>query len=83
MQQTASMMQGLSKHPLTESDFKNIEIPVRLSVGDCDLMVSLNETQQTFKALKNGSLLVLPDTQHPFEKVNVDRLCYELKLFLK
>lgn len=81
VQQTAGMMQRLSEKPLAENDFKKIEIPVRLTVGDRDQMVSLNETQQTFKALKSASLLVLPETPHTFEKVNVERLGFELKMF--
>ena len=81
VQQTVSMMQLLSKSPLTEKDFQKIEIPVRLSVGDRDAMVTVNETIETYRSLKQGSLLVLPDKLHPFEKVDSIRLANEIKLF--
>jgi pimeloyl-ACP methyl ester carboxylesterase len=81
--QTAHMMKRLSDNPLTEKDFQKIEIPVRLAVGDRDRMVSVQETQSVFKLLKQGSLLVLPNTSHPFEKVNTERLAQELKIFFK
>lgn len=81
VQQTSSMMQRLSKQPMAEKDFQKIEIPVRLAVGDRDQMVSINETEQTYRSLKQGSLLVLPNTVHPFEKVDTERLVNELKLF--
>lgn len=81
VQQTANMMQLLSKKPLSEKDFQKIEIPVRLAVGDCDQMVSINETEKVYRSLKEGSLLVLPSTQHPYEKIDITRLTNELKAF--
>lgn len=81
VQQTAGMMQRLSQQPLTEKDFKKIENRVCLAIGDRDQMVTINETEQTYRSLKQSSLLVLPNTVHPFEKVDINRLTNELKMF--
>lgn len=81
VQQTATMMQRLSENPLVENDFEKIKIPVRLAVGDRDTMVMINETEKTYRALKLSSLLVLPNTTHPIEKVDVIRLANELNLY--
>ena len=44
-------------------------------------MVSMNETVAVYKALLKGSLIVLPDTPHPFESVDLNRLVFEIKQF--
>jgi pimeloyl-ACP methyl ester carboxylesterase len=79
MKYTAEMMIQLSsKSLLTEDVLKNIEIPVLLSLGDKDTMVSLEETIQTYRNLPNASLLILPDTPHPLEKINTEKICREI-----
>lgn len=77
---TAEMMIEMEKNnPLKLEDFTNINHFVRISIGDNDNMVSLNETLDVFNKLTNSSLLVIPNTQHPIEKVDNDRLIYEIK----
>jgi pimeloyl-ACP methyl ester carboxylesterase len=56
------------------SDFSNIEIPIKLGVGDRDLTVSIDETIAVYRQLSNAQLFVLPNTPHSFEKVNIDVL---------
>jgi hypothetical protein len=76
---TAEMMTDLGeKQYLNDSMINNISVPVKLMIGDKDKMVSLNETVDVFKKLKDGSMSVLPSTPHPIEKVNMDRLYFEL-----
>jgi pimeloyl-ACP methyl ester carboxylesterase len=58
--------------PLTDSDFQKIANPVRLSLGDRDMMVSIEETVAVFRSLPDGQLQILPSTYHPFEKVPMD-----------
>lgn len=82
LNKTAEMMIGLGKNNrLKDEDFTLIENEVMVSVGDRDTMVSIEETVDVFRKLKNGKLLILPDTPHPIEKIPADRLTYELKNF--
>jgi pimeloyl-ACP methyl ester carboxylesterase len=76
------MMMGLGKQKaLTDADLAQIEIPVLVSVGDRDPMVSLEETVVVSKQLQNGALLVLPHTVHPLEKISIARLKFECEQF--
>ena len=82
LNKTAEMMIELGKNPaLKEDDFLKIENEVLLSVGDRDNMVSIEETIDVYRKLKNGSLLVLPDMPHPIEKINIKRLVNDIKYF--
>lgn len=76
------MLIGMGKgDKLFDEDFEKIENGVLLGVGDKDKMVSLEETLDVYKKLKNGNMLVMPDTQHPFENISIDRIVYEIKSF--
>ncbi|PKV67299.1 alpha/beta fold hydrolase [Pontibacter ramchanderi] len=82
MRHTASMMQHLGNHPLlTEDTLPGIQTTVRISVGDRDNMVGLQETAWAFQHLPNASLQVFPNTHHPLEKVNLNQLQHELRQF--
>lgn len=82
MKLTVEMMLNLGAIPiLTNELISKIEIPCRISIGDKDKMVTLEETVSVFKTLQKGSLLVFPETQHPFERVNNVRLNFELISF--
>lgn len=79
---TADMMLAMGKeNPLKTTDYNSIGQPVMISIGDRDKMVSLEETAAVYRQLKNGQLLVLPNTPHPLEQVSVERLSSEIKLF--
>lgn len=72
---TAEMMLALGEGPaLSLTDLSEVNHTVLLSVGDKDMMVSLEETIAMYRCLKNAQLLVLPNTQHAFEKVNMNAL---------
>lgn len=76
---TAEMMINLGNSPtLLLSALADIQQPVQISVGDKDNMVTLEETIVAYRALINAQLLVLPQTQHPFEKVNTKRIAAEV-----
>lgn len=84
LNKTAEMMTELGKNPaLKNEDLNVIEQPVLVAVGDKDTMVSIEETTSAYRNLKNGQLLVLPDTQHPIEKISVDQLCLAVRSFFK
>lgn len=84
LNKTAEMMIELGKNKkLKNEDFPLIENEVMVSVGDRDNMVSIEETVDIYRRLKNGRLLVIPDTSHPIEKISVGRLVNEINDFLK
>jgi pimeloyl-ACP methyl ester carboxylesterase len=77
---TAEMMINLGNSPaLPLTAIADIQQPVQISVGDKDSMVTLEETIAAYRQLKNTQLLVLPQTQHPFEKVNTERIAGEIR----
>lgn len=82
VRQTAGMMAKLGANPLLNDEIAGqLEIPVRIAIGDRDTMVTLDETVAMYRALRNGSLAVLPATPHPFEKVDTMRLINEITDF--
>jgi pimeloyl-ACP methyl ester carboxylesterase len=83
LQKTAQMMLQLGKNPtLKNEDFEQITIPVLLSVGDNDAMVTLEETENAFKKMPNAKWYVMPNTIHPIERVNVEELAHHIRKFL-
>lgn len=82
LQKTAAMMISLgANNPLQLNDYENIGHRVLIGIGDKDTMVTLEETIDVYRKLKNANFIVLPQTQHPIEKVNVERLANEIELF--
>ncbi|OWY25147.1 alpha/beta hydrolase [Sphingobacteriales bacterium UPWRP_1] len=82
LERTAAMMLNLGVQPdLPLEETVHITIPVLLGLGDRDTMVSLEETGIVYRMLPEGQLLVMPNTPHPFEKVNMQRLATELSIF--
>lgn len=83
MRKTADMMLHLGKAPgLTTDNLPMLEVPVRVSVGDRDNMVSVEETLWAYKHLPNASLMVLPATRHPLETIPTAKLAAELDDFI-
>lgn len=75
-----NLLQDLGHKPLLSSEqLKHITVKTQLMVGDRDNMVSISETQAAFKLMQDASLVVLPNTIHPFEKINI-KLLYQLML---
>lgn len=75
LQHTAAMMLSLGKEPaLKEEDFRQIQHPVLITVGDRDTMVSLEETIAVYRALPNAQFAVLPGTPHPIEQVSPEKI---------
>ncbi|MEO8446425.1 MAG: alpha/beta fold hydrolase [bacterium] len=82
LSKTSEMMLDLGRNNrLKNADLEAIENEVQLSVGDEDTMVTIEETVNAYRHLKNGKLLIIPDTPHPIEKISVDRLTYEIRTF--
>ncbi|WP_299706515.1 alpha/beta fold hydrolase [uncultured Pontibacter sp.] len=82
MTRTADMMQALGRQPLlTEAALAQLDKPVRVSVGDRDNMVGIQETVWAYQQLPQASLLVMPDTRHPLDQVELQRLQWEIRQF--
>lgn len=83
LHKTREMMVNLGKsNDLKPNDFELIKHDVTVGIGDRDKMVTLAETVDVYKKLQNGKLLVLPNTPHPFEGIDIERLVFEImKIF--
>lgn len=83
MRKTADMMLHLGNAPvLTPDNLPMLQVPVRVSVGDRDNMVSVEETVWAYQHLPNASLMVLPATRHPLETIPTAKLAAELESFI-
>lgn len=83
LHQTAGLMKDLGEHHLSEAEFRALSCPVRIALGDRDKMVSVESSYAVSQKIPKGSFLVIPETAHPFEKVDMNRLAYEISLFMK
>lgn len=82
LNKTAEMMLAMSSYDyLNNESLAKIENKVMVGIGDKDKMVSLEETIAAFRALQNSSLLVLPNTAHPFDRINLEVLTREIRSF--
>lgn len=83
LSRTREFMTGLGAAPaVDDAMLARIQQPALLMVGDRDAVVSLDETTRAAKALRNGRLVVLPETPHPFEQVDARRVAGHLLDFL-
>ena len=83
LQKTAAMLTQMGENnPLESADYSSIQHPALLMLGDRDKMVTLDETVEVYKNLPQAQLAILPNTAHPIEMVNTDRLANEIKSFL-
>ncbi len=72
---TKTMMEQLAQQPvLTDAILNNINCPVLIGVGDRDNTATVPENTLVYKQLPNAQLMVLPNTGHPFDKVNYELL---------
>jgi pimeloyl-ACP methyl ester carboxylesterase len=67
--------------PISDPDWANMTIPVRLHVGDRDQSAQLESTLEVYRKLASGELQVLPNTPHPFVKVDLDYLVTSITKF--
>lgn len=78
----AARMTDLARSPLlTDEVIQRIPCPVLCCVGDGDTSADPARTQQFASGLKNARYMVLPDTRHPFEEVDLETFAPELRAF--
>lgn len=79
---TADMMQQLASTVLlTPQDYASMQCAILLGVGDKDKTSGIEQTLEVYRQLPNASMWVLPDTPHPFEKVDEQQLITMLAKF--
>lgn len=79
LSETANMMQQLTKgFLLSPDDFSQMQMPIRLAIGDRDKTSSVEETLKVYRMLPNAQLSVFPATPHAFEKVNQQVLAAQI-----
>ena len=84
LHKTAEMLLKMgNNNTIKMQEYQSIKQPVLVMLGDRDKMVSLEETTKIYRQLPNAELLILPETQHPIESVNIHRLAVEIKSFLQ
>jgi pimeloyl-ACP methyl ester carboxylesterase len=82
LQKTAQLLKDLGDEPLLSADAcHNIQVPTLLMLGDCDKMVSQEETVTMQKSISNAQLAILPGTPHPIGQVDTSLLAHQLRRF--
>lgn len=72
---THNLLKRLGENALLNNDsFETLTVPVILSLGDRDVIVSFEETINAYRHLKHGSMIVYPQTAHPIEKIDHKRV---------
>lgn len=82
LNKTADMMLEIGSAPvLTTDEFQNIEHQVLVATGDRDQTATVEETMEVYRHLKNGRLLIMPDTPHPLERYDIPALARHILKF--
>jgi pimeloyl-ACP methyl ester carboxylesterase len=75
LQKTAEMMLALGNKPLlTDEVLKQIKIPTMICQGEMDTMADINYTKQVAGYLPQAEFKMLANTQHPIEKVELNKI---------
>lgn len=78
----AARMNELARAPLLTNDvIERIHCPVLCCVGDGDTSADPVRTRQFSAQLKNARYMVLPNTRHPFEEVDLQAFIPELRAY--
>ncbi|MDX1663534.1 MAG: alpha/beta hydrolase [Candidatus Promineifilaceae bacterium] len=69
VRQAGDLIAHLGQEGLSERMVRQLQMPIMVSVGDRDELVSLPEASRLSRIPPQGMLLVLPGVQHPFATV--------------
>jgi len=69
VRQAGDLVAMMAQEGVTEGMVRRVQIPVLVSVGDRDELVTLPEAARLARAFPLGQLLVLPGVKHPFTTV--------------
>jgi pimeloyl-ACP methyl ester carboxylesterase len=71
LEKTKRLLLGLGQQNLlTPEALAQISNPVRLTLGDKDVMVSFEETVAAYRVMRLGELQIFPATPHPLDKIS-------------
>jgi pimeloyl-ACP methyl ester carboxylesterase len=80
----AQLLLALGNAPyLNSENLAQINCPVQVMSGDQDNMVTIEETLALARAINNAHVAVLPNTIHPFEKINQNLVIQILRDFFQ
>jgi pimeloyl-ACP methyl ester carboxylesterase len=81
---TAALMQAAGANPpLAAADFAALQVPVQVLVGDGDLTAERGDASRILvEQLPQGCYAVLPNTQHPIERVDIVDLAKRIQDFI-
>jgi len=79
---TATLITGLHEQPpLSREQLERVTCPALLCVGDRDRTAVPEHTLEAARWMPRGATLVLPNTQHPFDAVDLNALLPHLRAF--
>ncbi len=82
LEKTGQVMLELGSNNLLGLDnLKKVNAKLCVGIGDSDNIVSIDEGVSVYHAIPGAKLCVLPNTLHPFEKVNLTLLAEAMKQF--
>ncbi|QSE97144.1 alpha/beta fold hydrolase [Fulvivirga lutea] len=80
MHRTADLMINLGNNPLlTTNTFKEITIPVTITRGTLDNMVSKEESESAAHDIPNAKYIEFADFKHPIEQVDINKLAAKIR----
>jgi len=80
---TSKLMHELGDlQPLNASTFLLLKNKVLLLVGALDKMVSMEETNHVYQQLKDAKFIIMDQTKHPFDKVDLKQLSNLIEEFI-
>jgi len=80
---TKELLRYLGENPnIKDVEWKSINHPIRIHIGDSDATAGLNDTIQVYNVIPNAQLVVLPNSYHPIHKVDTKILAQSLNEFL-
>jgi pimeloyl-ACP methyl ester carboxylesterase len=83
LQKTSDMMHALGESPLLDSNnLTKIKNEVLILLGDADEMVDRIFSEECSRLIPHSKFVLLPDTPHPIEKVEMKILLREILNFL-
>ncbi|MDZ4667675.1 MAG: alpha/beta fold hydrolase [bacterium] len=84
LKSTSDMMKKLSETVvMSEEELKSIAHPILLGIGDRDNTSSVKETLAIFQKFQKAQLWVIPNTAHPFERIDLNQLEMMTRNFYK
>jgi len=84
MNKTAKMMSDLAGgKKMTLAEFQKINHKVLIAIGGQDTMVTIEESKAVSDVMKNGSLKIMENFQHPIDRLDKQQIAETVTGFIK